>query len=161
MRGEAEHAGRWEQTQKWAGAEGVAYTERNPQTVSALDELKRENYGVSQTELHRGFLSSLPDTLDVLEVGTNIGLQLETLRRLGFRSLTGVDVSRYAVEKGRRKHPELELLTASAHRLPFGSRTGTSTASSSTRTSTSRSATGGCTGRPISSTDSDRDTTFG
>lgn len=119
MRGQAEHTERWEQTKKWAGSEGVAYTERNPGTVPELNELKRETYGVSQTELHGRYLSALPDTLDVLEVGTNIGSQLETLRRLGYRNLTGVDVCRYAIDEGRRKHPDLELLAASGHRLPF------------------------------------------
>jgi len=43
----------------------------------------------------------------VLEVGTNVGRNLEHLRRAGFRSLTGIELSRQAVQLMQLEYPNV------------------------------------------------------
>ena len=112
--------GETEQARRWAGEFGERYVERHPTTVEGFDELREcEQYGVTQTELLRRYLGELDRDIRILEVGTNIGLQLRCLRELGFTRLYGVDVSKYALDICREAAPELHLVRGDALDLPF------------------------------------------
>jgi hypothetical protein len=68
----------------WSGAFGQEYTDRSPQTPQQLDDLYRGRYGVSRSELDAEFLIDLDRSARILEVGSNVGMQLAVLQGLGF-----------------------------------------------------------------------------
>lgn len=55
----------------------------------------------------------------VLEVGCNVGWNLEYLRRLGAGELYGVEPQAYAVERARRRGPAFGVVQGTAFDLPF------------------------------------------
>jgi ubiquinone/menaquinone biosynthesis C-methylase UbiE len=107
------------QSREWSGAFGKAYTDRNPNTPQAMDELHARNFGVTRTELNRAFLGGLDRDIRILEVGANVGVQLELLAGLGFHHLVGVDVQFYALGQAYRRGRPAFLAQASAFELPF------------------------------------------
>ncbi|MCW5803160.1 MAG: methyltransferase domain-containing protein [Deltaproteobacteria bacterium] len=56
----------------------------------------------------------------VLEVGCNVGWNLEYLRRLGVRGLHGIEPQAYAVERARARCDEFDVVQGTAFELPFG-----------------------------------------
>lgn len=108
------------QTEKWDGEFGRRYTNRNPQTVEELDRLRRERqFGVTQTELFERFLGDLDRDSRILEVGSNVGVQLQCLAKLGFRNLYGIDIQEYAVRECHESFPELDVIQGDALDVPF------------------------------------------
>ncbi|WP_135854107.1 pseudaminic acid biosynthesis-associated methylase [Halorussus salinus] len=108
-----------EQGQKWAGDAGVEYTERNPHTVDDLETLRREQYGLTQSEIYRDLLGDVDRDAEILEVGSNVGVQLRCLRQLGFENVVGIDVQSYAIAKSREYSPDIPAVVGDASRLPF------------------------------------------
>ncbi|MBI1888692.1 MAG: methyltransferase domain-containing protein [Candidatus Spechtbacteria bacterium] len=107
------------QAVSWAGKMGKKYTDRNPQSTKELNELYRKQYGISRVKLNRDFLGALDRNFKILEVGANIGLQLETLRKMGFSNLLGVEINEYAVRQAKEIHPKVDIIRGSALNLPF------------------------------------------
>jgi len=108
-----------EQAKKWEGNFGDEYTDRNPQTKEAMDELYQNNFGITRAQLNKDFLDFLPKDIKILEVGCNVGTQLAHLKALGFNNLTGVEISDYALNKAKQNDPNINFLKASALSLPF------------------------------------------
>lgn len=103
----------------WGGEAGNAYADRNPLSVQDSDNLYLKDYGVTRRELNERFLGNLNRDLKILEVGANIGLQLELLRLMGFKNLFGVELNDCAVEKAKKLHPQVDVIRGSAFDLPF------------------------------------------
>ncbi|MBN2308471.1 MAG: methyltransferase domain-containing protein [Candidatus Hydrogenedentes bacterium] len=110
------------QSEQWSGEFGRQYTDRNPHTPAAMDELHLHNFGVTRTALNREFLADLDPASRILEVGANVGAQLALLRDLGFHRLYGVELQFYAIQQSREHAPGLHLVQASAFDLPFPDR---------------------------------------
>jgi len=107
------------QSKEWSGAFGKEYTDRNPQTPEAMDELFLKNFGVTRTALNREFLGNLDKSMSILEVGANVGAQLAALTSLGFRRLYGIELQFYAIQCAKTCSPNVRLVQASAFELPF------------------------------------------
>jgi len=107
------------QMSRWTGQFGRAYTERNSLTLSALDALYARNYGVTRRELNRSFLAGMPKTTRILEVGCNIGNQLQMLYELGFFNLYGIEIQHHALRQAKSRLPDAKLIEASAFDIPF------------------------------------------
>lgn len=108
------------QTDIWSGSFGQAYTERNRfADAEAFNAFYVERFGLTRDELNDRHLGNLPRDLRILEVGCNIGNQLEAIHRLGFQRLYGVELQRTAVETAHRERPELNIIEGSAFDLPF------------------------------------------
>lgn len=99
----------------WRGAFGDAYTDRNPRTPDSLH---------SRARLFQRALGRVPLGADtrVLEVGTNVGMNLSALAGGSAARLFGIDVNERALGRARRE-PDLagraRLAAAQAERLPF------------------------------------------
>ena len=106
-----------EQTKKWAGDFGQEYTDRNTMTVKDMNNLYRQQYGISRSELNTLFLRELDHSIRILEVGTNIGNQLLCLQELGFTNLYGIELQRYAILQSKAK--DICLVQGSAYNIPF------------------------------------------
>ena len=102
----------------WAGEFGRSYVVRNSINARELDSLYRKNFGISRSELNEEFLSGLDRSMSVLEVGCNIGLQLELLKNAGYRYLYGFDISSFALNLSLAR-PHANLLRSSALYFPF------------------------------------------
>lgn len=108
-----------DQAHTWQGEFGEAYTARNPKNRSELDALYTEQFGRTRTSLNELFLNDLPRDLRMLEVGTNVGAQLDCLRAMGFTNLTGVEIQTGAIQQAQRALPDAQFVCASAFGLPF------------------------------------------
>lgn len=103
----------------WAGEFGRQFTDRNPHTIAELDKLYQDRHGRSRTDLNRQFLASLDASASILEVGSNLGVQLQGLRALGFTDLSGIELQTYAAQLSRALTPQARVAQASAFHLPF------------------------------------------
>lgn len=95
-----------EQLELWRSAFGREYTDRN-------DQEKPERV-VSWRRLLDGIV---PER--VLEIGCNVGWNLEYLRRLGVADLYGMEPQPYAVSRARARNPRFNVLHGTAFELPF------------------------------------------
>jgi len=103
----------------WHGKFGREYTERNPQTVKELESLYRKCYGITRTEMNSEFLCKIDSSAKILEVGSNIGIQLLCLQKMGFKNLYGIELQWYAVEQSKRKTKKINIIQGSAFDIPF------------------------------------------
>jgi pseudaminic acid biosynthesis-associated methylase len=105
--------------QAWRGSFGDAYTDRNARTVESLDSRGRMFARALRC-------LSLDGQSRVLEVGTNVGMNLSALRARVGAALFGVDVNERALRRAGRE-PDLvgraHLAVAQAEHLPFGDAT--------------------------------------
>lgn len=108
-----------EHVSRWGGAFGREYTDRNPQSLEEMEELYRKNFGFSRIELNLEFLGGLDPTIRILEVGSNIGLQLLCLQRMGFNHLYGIELQSYAVEIAKSKSKNINIIQGEASDIPF------------------------------------------
>ncbi|MCC6563347.1 methyltransferase type 11, partial [Candidatus Uhrbacteria bacterium] len=81
------------QAAAWSSDFGNAYVTRNPQSIEEIEQLYAKDYAVSRRSMNEAFLGPLDRSIRILEVGANIGSQLELLRQMGFTNSIGVDVN--------------------------------------------------------------------
>lgn len=107
------------QMKTWSGEFGKDYTDRNPQTVDELNALYQTRFGVTRSTMNEEFLRDLDREVHILEVGANVGVQLQTLQVMGFENLYGVELQRYAVEKAKASTAGIDIIQGSAFDVPF------------------------------------------
>ena len=89
----------------WKSEFGRDYTDRNDhEKPERIDAWRRLLAGIQPTR--------------VLEVGCNVGWNLEYLRRLGIRELYGIEPQAYAVTHARARG--FDVVHGTAFELPFG-----------------------------------------
>ena len=108
-----------ENLKQWSGEFGDAYTERNNKTVSQMERMYFDNYGITRTGMNRQFINSLDRDISILEVGCNIGNQLICLQKMGFRNLYGIEPNKSALEIARQRTKHINLIEASGLSIPF------------------------------------------
>ena len=108
-----------DQMKFWQGQFGKDYTDRNTLDLAEVDNGHVQRFGVSRTALNERFVGSLPRDTRILEVGCNVGQQLQVLQAMGFTSLTGVELQRYAVERSRERVRGIDIIQGSGFELPF------------------------------------------
>jgi len=90
----------------WRSEFGRDYTDRNDrEKPERVISWKRVLEGIAPTR--------------VLEVGCNVGWNLEYLRRIGVAELYGIEPQLYAVERARWRGPQFGVLQGTAFDLPF------------------------------------------
>ena len=107
------------QSQAWASEFGEEYTDRNKMTVEEMDALHEEQLGISRTDMNYQFLGYMDRNIKILEVGSNIGLQLQFLQRAGFKNLYGIEISPYAVEVSKATTKGINIIQGFAQDIPF------------------------------------------
>jgi pseudaminic acid biosynthesis-associated methylase len=103
----------------WVGEFGKEYTDRNALSLQEMEDLYQKNYGLTRTELNQQFISELGRSNKILEVGSNIGIQLFFLKRMGFENLYGIEIQSYAVELSKSKTQKINIIQGSAFDIPF------------------------------------------
>jgi pseudaminic acid biosynthesis-associated methylase len=107
------------QQQFWKGNFGKGYLERNLFTPVQLDKSYRSKYGVTRGAMNKEFLDSLPRNIRILEVGANYGMQLQSLQKMGFTNLYGVELAPEVADFGRKTVRGINLIEGNALDLPF------------------------------------------
>ena len=108
-----------EQEKIWSGDFGSQYTGRNPQTRNEMDALYRRNFGVSRSHLNHEFLDGFDRTSRVLEAGTNIGVQLQLIQKMGFQNLYGIELQADVVQKAKQLNHNVNLIQGNILDIPF------------------------------------------
>ncbi len=108
-----------EQEKFWRGQFGKDYTDRNPQNSREMNEYYLKNFGISRIDMNKKFLSDMPYDLNILEVGCNIGSQLQVLQEMGFKNLYGIELQNYAVEQAKRHTRNINIIQGSGLDIPF------------------------------------------
>ncbi|MBC7411114.1 MAG: methyltransferase domain-containing protein [Bacteroidia bacterium] len=103
----------------WKGDFGKEYTDRNTHSAEEWDKFYVNCWGKSKIEMNESFLGHLPKESKLLEVGCNIGLQLNGLQRMGFTNIYGVELQRYAVEEAKKLTKDINVICGSGFDLPF------------------------------------------
>ena len=107
------------QTKAWATEFGKEYTDRNMMDINAVDIMYKHRHGMSRSDMNKLFLDELDRDIRVLEVGSNIGLQLIFLQSAGFRNLYGIELSPYAVQLAKTQSEGINIIQGSALDIPF------------------------------------------
>ena len=79
----------------------------------------KERYGITRTEMNSKFIGVLNKNIRVLEVGSNIGIQLVYLQEAGFQHLYGIELQSYAVELSKSNTKGINIIQGSAFDIPF------------------------------------------
>lgn len=108
-----------EQTNFWEGNFGKEYTDRNNYTHEGLNNYYKINYGYTKDDMNEEFLSKLDRDTKILEVGCNIGMQLNALQKMGFTNLSGIELQEYAVVKSKSLTKGINIIQASGFEIPF------------------------------------------
>lgn len=107
------------QIDEWSGNFGLEYTKRNSLSLKKFENSYREKYGITRTELNRRFLDNFERSIKILEVGSNIGIQLSLLQKMGFENLYGVEINKYAVQMSKKFTKNINIIWGSAFDIPF------------------------------------------
>ena len=109
------------QSTVWMGDFGRDYTDRTTRGVDEMDAMYLDITGFTRSEMNERFLGDLDRDARILEVGSNIGLQLALLQKQGFTNLYGIELQPYAVEKAHTLFPSLNVIQSAATEIPFQS----------------------------------------
>lgn len=107
------------QLKKWKGKFGKEYTDRNALSLNGLENLYKKNYGITRMELNKLFLDNIDHSIRVLEVGSNIGIQLLCLQKMGFKNLYGLEPHEYAVELSKKRTKDINIIKGNIFDIPF------------------------------------------
>lgn len=113
-----------EQEAFWTGPRGIRYTDGEFMSPAEMDALGKQTIGRGRAELLLDYVRGTDLSLDapILEVGCNVGNQLQVLHEAGYRNLWGLDWQRHAVETARQRRPWLNVVQGRATDSPFGPR---------------------------------------
>lgn len=107
------------QLKKWKSGFGKKYTDRNTLTLSNLEKLYKKRYGLTRMQMNKTFLGNLDRSIRILEVGSNIGNQLQLLKRMGFKNLYGIEPQEYAVELSKKIAKGINIINGNVFDIPF------------------------------------------
>lgn len=107
------------QMESWSSTFGKEYTDRNALTLEEMEQLYQKSYGFTRTEMNQEFIGDLDRSIRILEVGSNVGNQLLCLQKMGFKSLYGIEIQKYAVELSKSRTKHINIIQDSAFDIPF------------------------------------------
>ena len=107
------------QLNNWIEKFGKEYTDRNNLSLEELEKLYKENYGFTRTELNTLFLDKIERSKKILEIGSNIGMQLLCLQKMGFKNLYGIEPQDYAIQLSKDKTKNINIIKGDAFDIPF------------------------------------------
>jgi len=108
-----------EQIDFWQGQFGKEYNVRNSFSQDEWDQFYLINWGITKIDMNRKCIGSLPKDSRILEIGSNIGMQLAGLQRMGFTNLYGIELQKDAVELSKKNTSNVNIIQGSAFDVPF------------------------------------------
>jgi len=96
----------------WSGEFGDSYVDRNLST-DEMNRIYSERTGIPFEKVFHDFFSDLNKDLKILELGCNVGLNLQTLKNMGFKHLDGLEINHKAIDVAKRNNPEINFIHSS------------------------------------------------
>jgi len=96
----------------WTGSFGDKYIDRN-YSLKQINELYKSQTGITVEKIFNDFFDNIDRNSKILEVGCNIGINLSVLRNMGFSNLSGLDVSKKALDIAKKNYPEINFYNSS------------------------------------------------
>jgi pseudaminic acid biosynthesis-associated methylase len=107
------------QEEFWSGEFGKEYSDRNIWDIEEYDKFYQSEWGKTRTEMNSDFIGGLPKSSKILEVGCNVGMQLQLLQKMGFENLYGIELQWYAVEKAKSISKGINIIQGTGFDIPF------------------------------------------
>jgi pseudaminic acid biosynthesis-associated methylase len=107
------------QEEFWSGEFGKEYSDRNTWSIEEYDKFYLAEWGKSRTQMNEEFIGSFSKKIKILEVGCNVGMQLQLLQRMGYTNLYGIELQEYAVEKAKTLSKGINIIQGSGFDIPF------------------------------------------
>lgn len=108
------------QMRQWTGDFGRAYTDRSIfSDEKEFNQLYIDRFGRTRDDLCRDWLADISKSAKILEIGSNVGHQLRSLRNIGFQHLYGIEIQRYCVDRAKELTPGVDIIEGSAFDIPF------------------------------------------
>lgn len=104
-----------EQLEFWKGEFGDRYISRNS---GDWDKFYEKQWGISRTDLNHEFLEQISKDTRILEIGCNIGNQLNILEKDGFNNLWGLEINKKALSIAR-ENKGITFVEGSVFDIPF------------------------------------------
>jgi len=111
-----------EQIDFWKGDFGKEYTDRLSFNFEEWEKFYMDMWGKTKTDMNADSIGQLPKNSTILEVGCNIGLQLNGLQMMGFENLFGIELQPYAVEEAKKHTKNINIIVGSGFDIPFKDR---------------------------------------
>lgn len=108
-----------EQIDFWKGDFGKEYTDRTSLNYSEWGKFYIDMWGKTKIDMNTDFIGQLPENIKILEVGCNIGLQLNGLQLMGFKNIYGIELQPYAVEEAKKRTKNINIIMGSGFDIPF------------------------------------------
>lgn len=104
----------------WLSKFGKEYMARNNFNPQELDKFYMDSLGVSRSQINKDFIGKLK-LKNTLEVGCNIGIQLNLLKKQKMRlgQIYGIEIFPKAVEAAKANTRNCNIVQASAFDIPF------------------------------------------
>ncbi len=104
----------------WLSKFGEAYMKRNNFTPQQLDKFYTEHLGVTRSHINKDFIGNF-NLKNTLEVGCNIGIQLNMLQRHKHKlgQIYGIELLPEAVEMAKINTKNCNIIQGSAFDIPF------------------------------------------
>jgi pseudaminic acid biosynthesis-associated methylase len=100
------------QQEFWKGDFGADYRNRI-QTLESYNQFYEENVGFSEEELWKKHFSKFDRNMKILELGSNVGVKLSILKKMGFNNLTGVEINKKTYEIAKQNDPSINWINSS------------------------------------------------
>ena len=100
---------------------GKQFLERNS-TFGKINNLNKLSIGINVDEPYHEFFGELSRDITILEIGCNIGVKLEILKKMGFKNLTGIDINPNAIKEAKKKNPHIKFIESSINELSIDSK---------------------------------------
>ena len=105
----------------WLSDFGEMYLERN-YTYDDLNDTYKSLTGINIDKPYHDFFLDLSKEMTILELGCNVGLKLEILKKMGFKNLTGIDLNSKALKEAKRRNPEINFINSTIEDLDVESK---------------------------------------
>lgn len=102
----------FQQRSFWSSEKGEEYMNRNL-TLENVNQRYVEQLGISVEGILSEFFSDIDRETEILEFGCNVGLNLEGLKNIGFKKLTGVEINENVCKLAKERNPSFNIINSS------------------------------------------------
>ena len=102
----------FQQRSFWSSEKGEEYMNRNL-TLEIVNQRYVEQLGISVEGILSEFFSDIDRETEILEFGCNVGLNLEGLKNIGFKKLTGVEINENVCKLAKERNPSFNIINSS------------------------------------------------
>ena len=100
------------QREFWKGDFGEDFRNR-ASTLENNNQWYMENVGIPEEDFWKKHFLKFDRDLKILELGSNVGVKLLILKKMGFNNLTGVEINKNAYEIAKRNDPSITWINSS------------------------------------------------